>query len=117
MIEEIPEIEKKMLALSKNLGWSANEAAFIRDAALTVQNNRHLLAWTYCIGFYCNADELPTFNLFLKWQADLEHYTDRLHELLEKPLEDYEKMDFRTELKTYAKAIAKYQKELVVGIE
>ena len=36
MKEEIPVIEEKMRNLSETLGWSANEAAFIRDAATTV---------------------------------------------------------------------------------
>jgi len=116
MKEEIPVIEEKMRNLSETLGWSANEAAFIRDAATTVTKNRHLLAWTYAIGFYVDP-EMPTFNLFQKWQGDLDHYTDRLHELLEKPMENYIEMEFRTELKTYAKAIAGYQKKLTVGIE
>lgn len=116
MLEELPVIEEKMRQLSETLGWSANEASFISDAANTVMKNRHLLAWTYCIGFYVNP-EMATFNLFQKWQGDLDHYTDRLHELLEKPLENYIEMEFRTELKTYSKAIAGYQKKLTVGIE
>merc|ERR1719483_1232120 len=61
MKEEIPVIEEKMRNLSETLGWSANEAAFIRDAATTVTKNRHLLAWTYAIGFYVDP-EMPTFN-------------------------------------------------------
>jgi len=116
MLEELPVIEDKMRKLSETLGWSANEASFISDAANTVIKNRHLLAWTYCIGFYVNP-EMATFNLFQKWQGDLDHYTDRLHELLEKPIENYIEMEFRTELKTYSKAIAGYQKKLTVGIE
>jgi len=116
MSEELPKIETKMRDLSAQLDWSANESAFIREAAKTVIRNRHLLAWTYAIGFYVDP-EMPTFHLFQKWQGDLDHYTDRLHELLEKPLEEYLLIEFRTQLKTYAKSIAGYQKKLTKGIE
>ena len=43
MKEEIPVIEEKMRNLSETLGWSANEAAFIRDAATTVTKVSRIL--------------------------------------------------------------------------
>ena len=70
MSEELPKIETKMRDLSAQLDWSANESAFIREAAKTVirvafsscdisakiTENRHLLAWTYAIGFYVDPE-------------------------------------------------------------
>jgi len=114
--EEMIKVEQKIARLTEKLHWKANEAAFIREAAKTVEKNRHLLAWTYAIGFYIDSD-LPIMNLFQKWQGDLENFTDRLHEKLEKSETDYLEMEFRTDLKTYSRTIAGYHKKLVMGIE
>jgi len=115
MKETMKSIEDKMDQLQDICGWKANEANFLRQAGQLVADNRRLLAWTFVIGFYADP-ELPRFPLFQSWQGDLESYTDRLHEMLEKPIETFAENSFRQDVVTYQRTIREYYTNLMKGL-
>jgi len=116
MKKTLEEAESRMGELMSAYKWKPNEASFIKDAAVTIQDCRRLLAWTYPIGYYMEESFLQR-DLFHQYQKDLEVYTEHLHELVEQPLETFKDNDKRAEVINYQRVLQKYRDKLVTAIE
>merc|ERR1719336_828078 len=116
MKKTLDQAESRMGELMSAFKWKPNEASFIKDAAVTIQDCRRLLAWTYPIGYYMEESFLQR-DLFHQYQKDLEVYTEHLHELVEQPLETFKDNDKRAEVINYQRVLQKYRDKLVTAIE
>ena len=67
-----------------------HEVEFLRDSYDEVIMSRETLKWTYAYIFYHEQDmDFPTISLFREWQSNLERHCEHMHEMCERPLEEY----------------------------
>lgn len=116
MKKTFAQAESRMGELMSQYKWKPNDASFIKDASVTIQDCRRLLAWTYPIGYYME-ESFHLRDLFHQYQKDLEVYTEHLHELAEQPLEVFRDNDKRAEVINYQRVTQKYRDNLLRAIE
>ena len=85
--KQTPYIEYKIEELHNIKNYPIGELEFLKLAVDQVIKCRRVLKWTYVFGFYLNPGAEK--NLFEYLQEKLEENTDHLHELIEKPLDEY----------------------------
>jgi len=83
---ELVELEAKVEKIHDHFGFSVEELQFIKDAVIQIRDCRRVLKWTYVFGYYL-ADTALSKPLFEHLQKNLEQFTDRLHEYIEKDLD------------------------------
>ena len=122
--KQLSQIEKKMHQLHDVKQYPIGEVEFLKLAVEQVIRCRRVLKWTYVFGFYLSPGLEK--NLFEHLQEKLEENTDHLHELVEKPLEDYldpsitDKSAFyhyKSDLTNYSQVTKEFFDRLIVGIE
>jgi ariadne-1 len=122
--KQLSQIEVKMHQLHDIKQYPIGEVEFLKLAVEQVIRCRRVLKWTYVFGYYL----LPGLekNLFEHLQEKLEENTDRLHELVEKPLDEYldhEKTDkapfyhYKSDLTNYSQVTKEFFDRLIIGIE
>jgi len=116
MQKTFEQAESRMGELMSQFKWKPNEASFIKDASVTIQDCRRLLAWTYPIGYYMEEAYVQR-DLFHQYQKDLEVYTEHLHELVEQDLETFKDNEKRAEVINYQRVVHKYRDNLLKAIE
>lgn len=122
--KQLSQIEKKMHQLHDMKQYPIGEVEFLKLAVEQVIRCRRVLKWTYVFGFYLSPGLEK--NLFEHLQEKLEENTDHLHELVEKPLDDYlnpnitDKSAFyhyKSDLTNYSQVTKEFFDRLIVGIE
>jgi len=116
MKKTFAQAESRMGELMSQYKWKPNDASFIKDASVTIQDCRRLLAWTYPIGYYME-ESFHLRDLFHQYQKDLEVHTEHLHQLAEQPLEVFRDNDKRAEVINYQRVTQKYRDNLLRAIE
>ena len=82
-----PVIKTKILMLNDIKKYPMQELEFLEEAINEVIKCRQVLKYTYVYGFYItNSTEQSLFEFL---QENLEKNCDFLHELIEKPLDEY----------------------------
>lgn len=118
------QIEKRMQQLHDIKQYPIGEVEFLKLAVEQVIRCRRVLKWTYVFGYYL----MPGLekNLFEHLQEKLEENTDHLHELVEKPLDEFLNPDvtdksafyhYKSELTNYSQVTKEFFDRLIVGIE
>jgi len=108
----------KALDLQTKKGAGPQYTDFLLKAVAEVIDCRRVLAWTYTFGFYLAArDGSSQRQLFDMQQQELEHFTDKLHELAEQPLDALVDDTMRTQILHLTSVIKKYRSNLLDTIE
>ena len=81
---ELDGLETKSQILHDHFGFSVVELQFLSDAMRQVIECRRVLRWSYVYGFYLSDSSIVQKGLFEHLQKNLEQFTDRLHEYIEK---------------------------------
>lgn len=86
-----------------------------------------MLKWSYAYGYYTIPKKSKLkLNQFEFWQTDLEHFCEKMHMLVEKPLDQFldpTEIDrspfykFRSELISITDATRRYYTSLIEGLE
>jgi len=84
--KELRELEGKVQKIHDHFGFSVDELQFLKDAMVQIRECRRVLKWTYVFGYYLS-DTALSKPLFEHLQKNLEQFTDRLHEYIEKDLD------------------------------
>ncbi|MES1909875.1 MAG: hypothetical protein MHM6MM_002562 [Cercozoa sp. M6MM] len=103
----LKETEKRMKRLQDMKGSGALDVQFLINAVATVIECRRMLRWTYTVGYYMEAG--PTKDLFETLQQNLEEYTERLHGLAEKPLEQLVSDQMRAKVIALTESISTFK--------
>jgi ariadne-1 len=120
----LADIEKKMERLLHEKGYNISEVLFLKEAAQQVIESRRILQWTYVFGYYLDTGQEK--DLFEHMQEKLESNTEALHELVEKPLDDFLApelkdrgpfLDHRTKITNFARVSKKFRVNLINGID
>lgn len=90
--------------------WS--DVSFVQRGVECAIQCRTVLKWTYVLAFYLE-DKAPEKELFCFMQADLESRTERLSELLEKPVETL--IENKAEILALAGAASNARQKLLKG--
>mmetsp|Transcript_74615 Transcript_74615/g.207394 ORF Transcript_74615/g.207394 Transcript_74615/m.207394 type:complete len:559 (+) Transcript_74615:186-1862(+) len=80
------DIERSVQTLHDKHGFEIIELQFLYDALRQIRACRRVLKWSYVYGYYLD-ESGPEKNLFEYLQKNLEEKTDKLHEMLEKDLD------------------------------
>jgi len=125
MAEKIaPNIGQIIIDLHCDGKYPIEEVEFLREALNTVVNCRRVLKWTYAYGFYIKNSKEQ--NLLEFSQESLEQNCEKLHEMIETPLEKYLNFDstnkskfysFKTDLTNYSNTTMKFCNNLLEAIE
>lgn len=108
----------KALELQAIKGTGAQHTDFLLSAVAEVIECRRVLAWTYALAFFLAAkDGSSQRQLFDMQQHELELFTDRLHELAERPLSALMDDATRTNILHLTAVIKKYRSNLLDTIE
>jgi hypothetical protein len=86
--------------------------SFVQQGVECAIQCRTVLKWTYVLAFYLE-DKAPEKELFCFMQADLESRTERLSELLEKPVETL--LENKAEILALAGAASNARQKLLKG--
>ncbi|OMJ81404.1 hypothetical protein SteCoe_18140 [Stentor coeruleus] len=122
--KQMPQIEKKMQQLHDIKQYPIGEVEFLKLAVEQVIRCRRVLKWTYVFGYYL-APGLEK-NLFEHLQEKLEENTDHLHELVEKPLDEFLDLNitdkskfyhYKSDLTNYFQVTKQFFENLLDGIE
>ena len=122
--KQLVEIEKKMEQLHDIKQYPIGEVEFLKLAVEQVIKCRRVLKWTYTFGYFLNPGVEK--NLFEHLQEKLEENTEHLHELVEKPLDEFltpENLDrsrfyhYKSELTNYYQVTKNFFENLLDGIE
>ena len=85
-VKELNDLENKVQRIHDHFGFNVDELQFLKEAMIQILDCRRVLKWTYVFGYYL-ADTAPSKPLFEYLQKNLEQFTDRLHEYIEKDLD------------------------------
>jgi ariadne-1 len=117
-------IERKMQQLHDIKQYPIGEVEFLKLAVEQVIRCRRVLKWTYVFGYYLNPGIEK--NLFEHLQEKLEENTDHLHELVERPLDEYLDVNttdksrfyhYKSDLINYYQVTKNFFENLLDGIE
>jgi len=97
----------QMIELS-NFKLTYNECKFLRSAVEEVARCRRILQWTYAFGYFL-ADGIREKLLFEDHQAQLEIYTDKLHEMTEKDTDTLRNLDFRQNVISLTRSVKNFR--------
>jgi len=118
--EQRKNAEKKGVELQEKFDVRAADTKFLREATDQLLENRRVLQWSYCYGFYLEKTKNAERNLFEYLQEDLEKHTNHLSELYETPAEkidDYHKfMKWKEEVTNYTRVTKKFLDNFVEGV-
>ena len=84
--KEFRDLETKVQRIHDHFGLSVDDLNFLKEAMIQILECRRVLKWTYVFGYYL-AETAPSKQLFEYLQKNLEQFTDRLHEYIEKDLD------------------------------
>lgn len=115
-LNSLEKVVSRMRTLQELRGGGYNDVSFLEKAVNTVIECRHLLKWTYAMGYYMEPNTKEK-NLFEHLQENLEKNTEQLHELSEKPLEELIGGEIRAKIINYTRVTIKFSKNLTRGIE
>jgi len=107
--------EKVMAQLQDKLGTNYQDVQFVLNAVNAVISCRRVLKWTYCFGYYLEG--LLEKQIFENHQERLEKFTEDLHGLTEKPIEDLLETKVRTQIVNYTRVVEKYRANVINTIE
>ncbi|OMJ73534.1 hypothetical protein SteCoe_27758 [Stentor coeruleus] len=122
--KQIGHIEKKMQQLHDIKQYPIGEVEFLKSAVEQVIRCRRVLKWTYVFGYYLGPGLEK--NLFEHLQEKLEENTDHLHELVEKPLDEFLDVNntdkskfyhYKSDLTNYFQVTKQFFENLLDGIE
>jgi len=112
--------DKKGVELQEKFDVRAADTKFLREATDQLLENRRVLQWSYCYGFYLDKTKNAERNLFEYLQEDLEKHTNHLSELYETPadkIDDYHKfMKWKEEVTNYTRVTKKFLDNFVEGV-
>ena len=74
-----------------------------------------MLKWSYCFGYYL--EDKGAKLLFENHQERLEKFTEELHGLTEKPIDDLLETKVRTQIINYTRVVQKYRENVIEAIE
>lgn len=88
--KHMTEINSKVLLLHKLKHYPDGELTFLVDACRQVIKCRAVLKWSYAYGYYTipNKNKIQ-LNQFEFQQTDLEHFCEKMHMMVEQPLDPY----------------------------
>jgi ariadne-1 len=107
--------EVVMGRLQDKLGTSYQDVQFVLQAVNAVIECRRVLKWSYVFGYYLDS-ELEKV-IFENHQERLEKFTEALHGLSEKPLEDLLETSVRTQIVNYTRVVERYRDNVLIAIE
>jgi len=116
LMNTMDQTELRMSELMSEFQWTPDQTNFLREAADAITASRRLLMWTYPVGYFMSEDFYMR-ELFHQYQKDLEMYTEHLHELMDQSLETFKDPAKKEEVINHQRQVAKYTKNLLVGIE
>lgn len=108
--------EDTMGKLQDRLGTNYQDVQFVLKAVNAVIECRRVLKWTYCFGFYLNGT-VQERQIFENHQERLEKFTEALHGLSEKPIEDLLETKVRTQIVNYTRVVERYRENVISAIE
>lgn len=121
------DLESKIQLLHKVKQYPDSELGFLLDSCKAAIRCRAMLKWSYAYGFYTIPNKTKIkLSQFEFWQTDLEHFCEKMHMLVEKPLDEFldpEVIDrspfykFRSELISITDATRRYYISLIEGLE
>ena len=118
------QIEIKMEQLHDIKQYPIGEVEFLKLAVEQVIKCRRVLKWTYAFGYFLSPGVEK--NLFEHLQEKLEENTEHLHELVEKPLDEFLDLNitdkskfyhYKSDLTNYFQVTKNFFENLLDGIE
>jgi len=109
------QVENTMKQLQEKKQSNIKSVDFLIQGVQTVIQCRHALKWSYVLGFYLK-DRSSAKKLFEDDQGHLEELADKLHGMVERPMEQLQSDRLREEIITLNNATRKYQQNLEDGI-
>jgi hypothetical protein len=73
------------------------------------------LKWTYCFGYYLSG--ALEKQIFENHQERLEKFTEDLHGLTERQIDDLLETKIRTQIVNYTRVVEKYKNNVIAAIE
>eukprot|EP01098_Paradermamoeba_levis_P001558 TRINITY_DN1182_c0_g7_i3.p1 TRINITY_DN1182_c0_g7~~TRINITY_DN1182_c0_g7_i3.p1 ORF type:complete len:566 (-),score=138.00 TRINITY_DN1182_c0_g7_i3:21-1718(-) len=110
--------KEKMSLVIEKFGENVGDLQFLTNATEQLIQNRRILSWSYCYGYYLFKGAQKS--LFEYLQQDLENHTNTLSGLYEKSLDEF--VDFpvfskwRNEVMNYTKTSKKFLQNFVEGV-
>lgn len=97
--------EEIMGELQDKMGTNYQDVQFVLNATNAVIRCRRVLKWTYVFGYYLEGANEK--NLFENHQERLEKFTEDLHGLTEKPIEELLEIKLRTQIVGFTRVVEK----------
>ncbi|CEP03701.1 hypothetical protein PBRA_003308 [Plasmodiophora brassicae] len=107
--------EARMQLLRDIQGTNYQDVQFVLNAVNAVVACRRVLMWTYAYGFYLQGTSEK--DIFEQHQERLEKFTELLHGLSEKPIEELLENKTRAEIVNYTRVVLRYRDNVIKAIE
>jgi len=121
--KQLQDVEEKGLSLQKRFDVRSQDTKFLTEAAMGMIEERHVLMWSYCEGYFLKRGGEKTakeYSLFEHLQEQVEKFCDALSGLYEKKeesIEDYNAfIAWKQEVVNYTAVARRQLENFVAGV-